>query len=537
MRRSLPSKALLILCAVLLWTVSAIAGPNDGLPKPAVTLDRATPRRAFDGFHQAVHAADYLRAAHFLDLRSVPRNKQPTEGAALAQKLGYVLDRQLTVDVNSISDAPDGGAGNQGLVVIGTIFVDDEPVPISLARVRFDDGVQRWIIARTTVTMIPELYKDYGARGWEDRLPRVLVTTKFFGVEAWQWIALVVALMLSWGGGYLLGSLLIGIARRISKRTATEWDDELVEAARGPTRLIVGVMILWLIDDPLRFSPGVARIAQRIAFPVMVVAVAWLIMGAVSVGTKWILSRLPTEPGDELKSRGLRTQLTVMRRVTSVILIVVACAVILMQFEFVRSVGLSLLASAGLVGVVLGFAAQKSLAGVIAGVQLSITQPIRIGDTVIMDGELGTIEEINLTYVIVKVWDERRLVVPITKFLETTFQNWTRVAPELLGTIMLSVDYTAPVDRIREEVEKIVRGNARWDGRTCKLHVTDVNDKAMTLRILVSARNADDAWDLRCTVRERMMHFLANLDGGKYLVQVRGRSVEPSTAPPAVGSM
>jgi len=528
MRRSLPSKALLVFCAVLvsiLATVAALAGPNDGLPKLAVTLDRATPRRAYDGFHQAIHAADYLRAAHFLDLRGVPRDQQAAEGASLAQKLGYVLDRQLTVDVNAISDAPDGGAGTQGLVVLGTIFVDDEPVPISLARVRFDDGVQRWVIARTTVSMIPELYKDHGARGWEDRLPRVFVTTKFFGAEVWQWIALVIALLLSWGGGYLIGSIAIGIVRRIAKASATLWDDELVSAARGPTRLIIAVMILWIIDDPLRFSPGVARVAHRIAFPILVVAVAWLIMGAVSVGTQWILSRLPTEPGDELKSRGLRTQLTVMRRVASVILIVVACAVILMQFEFVRSVGLSLLASAGLVGIVLGFAAQKSLTGIIAGVQLSITQPIRIGDTVVIDNEMGTIEEINLTYVIVKVWDERRLVVPITKFLETSFQNWTRVAPELLGAVSIVVDYTAPVDRIRDELDKIVRANARWDGRTCKLQVTEITDKAMTLRALISARNADEAWELRCVIREKMMLFLSQLDGGKYLAQLRSKPV------------
>jgi small-conductance mechanosensitive channel len=530
MRRSLPSKAFLFLCAVLVWTAAAIAGPNDGLPKLAVSLDRATPRRAYDGFHQAVHASDYLRAAHFLDLRNIARGKQAAEGTELARKLGYVLDRQLTVDVNAISDAPDGNAGTQGLVVIGTIFVDDEPVPISLARVRFDDGVQRWIIARTTVSMIPELYKDYGARGWEDRIPKILVTTKFLGIEAWQWLALGAALLMGWAGGYLFGAVVIGLARHITKGTSTPWDDKLVEAARRPTRLIVGVMILWLVDDPLRFTPAVTNLAHRTAFPIHVVAVAWLIMGAVSVGTQWILSRLPTEPGDELKSRGLRTQLTVMRRVLSVILVVVACAVVLMQFEFMRSVGLSLLASAGIVGVVLGFAAQKSLAGVIAGIHLAITQPIRIGDSVVIEGEWGTIEEINLTYVIVKVWDERRLVVPITRFLETPFQNWTRVAPELLGTVMMMVDYTAPVDRIRDELERVVKANPRWDGRTCKLHVTEVSDKSMTLRALVSARNAEDSWDLRCAVREKMVHFLAHLEGGKYLAQLRSKPVEPAPA-------
>lgn len=509
-----------LLLALLMLPLRAWGGPSDGLPKPAIALDRATPRRAFDGFVQATRAGDFLRAAHFLDLRSVPRNRQVNEGPALAQKLSYVLDRQLTVDVGAISDAPDGGAGAQALVVVGTIFVEDEPVPISLARVRFDDGVQRWVVARTTVTMIPELYKEHGARGWEDRVPRVLVTTRLWGIEAWQWIALVLALIVSWLAGYALGSIVIGLGRRVAKRTTTPWDDELIVAARGPVRLILAVFLLSIIDDPLRFSPPIAKIAHRIAFPVLVVSVAWLAMAAVGVLTQWILSRLPNEPDDELRTRGLRTQLTVMRRVTSVIVIVCACAVILMQFDFVRSVGVSLLASAGLVGVVLGIAAQKSLAGVIAGIQLSITQPIRIGDTVVIEGEMGTIEEINLTYVIVKVWDERRMVVPIQKFLDTAFQNWTRVTPEMRGVVMLSADYNVPVDQVRAELDRVVKADPRWDGRVCKLHVTDVNDKVVALRALVSARDADQVWELRCNVREKMVRYLADLEGGRYIPQV-----------------
>jgi small-conductance mechanosensitive channel len=189
-------------------------------------------------------------------------------------------------------------------------------------------------------------------------------------------------------------------------------------------------------------------------------------------------------------------------------------------------VGVSLLASAGLVGVVLGFAAQKSLAGVIAGIQLSITQPIRIGDTVVIEGEMGTIEEINLTYVIVKVWDERRLVVPIQKFLDTTFQNWTRVNPELRGIVMLHADYNVPVDAVRAELDRVVHADPRWDGRVCKLHVTEVTDKVVSLRALVSARDADQVWELRCNVREKMVRYLADLDGGKYLAQLRSRPVE-----------
>ncbi len=522
-------RALLLAIATLAFALNAVAGPNDGLPKPATPIDRATPRRTLQGYFAATRAGDWVLAAHFLDLRGLPRNRQESEGPELAQKLAYVLERKLAIDLQTVPDVPEAGAG---VIVAGTIFVDDDPVPITLSRVRFDDGVQRWLIARTTVSVIPELYKEFGASGWEDRLPRVLVTTRIFGVEAWQWLALSFAFAVSYVGGWLLGSILIGLARRIAMRTKTPWDDELVLAAKGPTRLLAGLTILQLVDDPLRFKPAVQLIVHRIAFPIFVVAVAWALMAAIGVGTRWILSRLPSDPEAELKTRGLKTQLAVMRRVTSVILVVCASAVILMQFEIVRSVGVSLLASAGLVGVVLGFAAQKSIAGVIAGIQLSITQPIRIGDSVVIEGEWGTIEEINLTYVVVKVWDERRLVVPIVKFLETPFQNWTKVTPEILGTVFLSVDFATPVDRVREELEALVKPNPKWDGRALSLLVTDLTAQAMVLRVVVSARNAGDAWELRCLIRERLMRFLAELEGGKYLVQVRRRDADP-TAPVA----
>ncbi|MGZ3416627.1 MAG: mechanosensitive ion channel family protein [Polyangiales bacterium] len=497
------------------------AGPNDGLPK-AAALDRATPRHTWEGFLAATHAGDYLRAAQFLDLRGVLRAKQANEGPVLAQRLSYVVDRKLPIDLASIPDTPEATGP---LVTIGTIFVDDEPIPISLARVRFDDGVQRWLVARATVAVVPELYKEFGPHGWEDRLPRVLVQTRYFGIEAWQWLALLAAITISWLSGWILGSLFIGIARRIARRTTTGWDDELVVAARGPVRLVLAVAFIWFLDEPLHFTPPVEKLAHKIAFPVLVVGVAWMIVGAVGVAASWILSRIPEDPGAEMRTRGLRTQLSVMQRVTSIVVSICAAAVILMQFEFVRSVGLSLLASAGLVGVVLGLAAQRSLAGIIAGIQLSITQPIRIGDSVMMEGEFGTIEEINLTYVVVKVWDERRLMVPIAKFLETTFQNWTKFSPELLGTVMIPADFAVPVAVVRAELERIVKADDRWDGRLCSLKVTELTDKVAMLRVLVSAADADRLFDLRCRVREDLMRFITELEAGKYMAQVRSRTI------------
>jgi small-conductance mechanosensitive channel len=254
---------------------------------------------------------------------------------------------------------------------------------------------------------------------------------------------------------------------------------------------------------------------------------AWFAIRALGVGRAWLAARVREAGKDEMESRGLRTQLILLERVVSVVIVVFALAVALIRFDFVRSVGLSLLASAGVAGIILGFAAQKSLSGIIAGIQISVTQPVRIGDTVVIEGENGAIEEINLTYIVVRVWDGRRLVVPIAKFLDTTFQNWTKVSPELVGTVTIQADFTTPVDRVRKELDEIVRDHPKWDGRTCTLEVTESLASTLTLRALVSSADASKNWDLRCEVREKLIAFLRDHEGGAYLPRAREQSITP----------
>ena len=167
-----------------------------------------------------------------------------------------------------------------------------------------------------------------------------------------------------------------------------------------------------------------------------------------------------------------------------------------------------MLASAGIAGIVLGFAAQRGIATVLAGIQIAISQPIRVDDVVIIEGEWGKIEEINLTYVVVKIWDLRRLVVPVTYFLDKPFQNWTRVSADILGTVELHLDYSVPVDAVRQEFKRLVDASPLWDGKVCGVQVTGSTETTMTLRPLMSAKNASDAWDLRCHVREKLIEFL-----------------------------
>ncbi|HCF59138.1 MAG TPA: mechanosensitive ion channel protein MscS, partial [Myxococcales bacterium] len=207
--------------------------------------------------------------------------------------------------------------------------------------------------------------------------------------------------------------------------------------------------------------------------------------------------------------------------IASVTVYVVAAALVLTQFEAVRNLGMSLLASAGIAGIVVGLAAQKTISSLLAGIQLSITQPIRIGDSIVVEGEFGTVEEIHLTYVVVRVWDLRRLIVPITRFLDAPFQNWTKVSPEIMGTVELFADYSVPIDQVRAELGRFCEAHPAWDKKVCNLQVTAVSERTVTLRALVSSENAGKSSELRNAVREQLVKFLQQLDGGRYLPQVR----------------
>lgn len=186
----------------------------------------------------------------------------------------------------------------------------------------------------------------------------------------------------------------------------------------------------------------------------------------------------------------------------------ISVAVALMSVPEVRQFGVSLIASAGAAGIVVGLAARPILTNLIAGVQIAITQPIRIGDAVVVENEWGWIEEITGTYVVIQIWDWRRMIVPLSYFLQTPFQNWTRMSAELIGTVLLWVDFTVPVERVREELNEIVKSSKLWDGRVVNLQVTDASDHSLQLRALASARNSQDVWDLRCEIREKLIGFL-----------------------------
>jgi small-conductance mechanosensitive channel len=239
-----------------------------------------------------------------------------------------------------------------------------------------------------------------------------------------------------------------------------------------------------------------------------ILTVAALIRRTSAVIREVLISYFDTSKENNLRSRQILTQFKLIDRIISFVVVLFAISFILLTFDSIRQVGLGLLTSAGLIGIVIGFAAQKSIANVVAGIQVAFAQPIRLDDVVIVENEWGKIEEITLTYVTIRIWDERRLIVPLNYFIEKPFQNWTRQSSDLIGTVFIYTDYNVPLDEMRKELDRLLENNPLWDHNVKVLQVTEATEKSIQVRALMSARNAPQAFDLRCEVREGLIVFL-----------------------------
>jgi small-conductance mechanosensitive channel len=377
-------------------------------------------------------------------------------------------------------------------------------------------------------TSAPPDVEQYAPSFVQSRLP-FLVRVSFYDIALWQWIGGAVALAVALLCGYLLALVFSLVVKRLGRTGEHPWRAALVDRTRGPIAALLALGVFAALLDRLHL---VGSLGMHVSFVVHLLAIAafgWLALR----GARGVIDGVEREltgRTDDADARSLRTQLVLLNRMITALIVVLALAAILSQFEGVRQIGVSLLASAGIAGVVVGVAAQRSLGTLFQGIQLSIAQPIRIGDLVVMENELGRVEQIHLTYVVLRLWDLRRLIVPIGRFLEQPFQNWTRVATNLRGTVELFVDYSTPVGRVREEFLKLTRAEPSWDGDICTLLVTDSNATAVKLRGLVSARNPDDLFDLRCSLREKMIAFLQRLDDGYHLPVARSLNLAASKA-------
>lgn len=282
----------------------------------------------------------------------------------------------------------------------------------------------------------------------------------------------------------------------------------LVQRTEGPIRLALVIVGLAFGISVSPLTLGQADLIRHLLLVCFIALLGWVALTVLHIWTTIYMRRFKLDSEDNLLARKHATQSRILRRVAAILIVMVTTAAALMTFEGVRQYGVSLLASAGAAGIVLGLALQPLLKNLVAGIQLAVTQPIRLEDAVIVEGEWGNVEEINATYVVVRLWDWRRMVLPLSYFIEKPFQNWTRESATLIGTAFLHVDYTAPVDVMRRKLQEIATASPLWDRRVVNMQVTDLRATTMEIRMLISASNAGRTFDLRCEVREKMITFL-----------------------------
>lgn len=235
---------------------------------------------------------------------------------------------------------------------------------------------------------------------------------------------------------------------------------------------------------------------------------SWILIELVHIIKIRLLKRYDISNEDNLKSRKHHTQINLFEKVIVFLIILFSLGSILISIESVKEIGIGIFASAGVVGIIIGLSAQKVVGALLAGIQIAITQPFRVDDAVLVENEWGWIEEINLTYIVVRIWDKRRLVLPSTYFLENPFQNWTRTTADIIGTVFIYTDYTISFDALREELTRLLNGNELWDKNVNVLQVTGSKETTLEIRILVSAKNSPTAWSLRVYIREKMIEYI-----------------------------
>lgn len=355
----------------------------------------------------------------------------------------------------------------------------------------------------------------------------------------------------SWAPDWVIGLALAGVAAalalalfslierlvlRLVSREKAFWVS-FIPRARPVTRAALVLVAINLVTQSDLFPRELSIVAARVVWAMVIVLAGWTVMVAVDIAAAFHMRSFRIDAADNLLARKHLTQMKIIKRVINILIWVMTAAAALMSFDSVRQFGVSLFASAGAAGLVVGLAARPVLSNLIAGIQLAVTQPIRIDDALIIEGEFGYVEDIGGSFVVVRLWDLRRMVVPLSYFIEKPFQNLTRTSAAVIGVVTLQLDYAAPVEAIRTKAKDLVTANRHWDGKSFAVQVTDFKDNVIEVRVLMSAGNSGALFDLRCEMREALLRYLqAEHPQAFYLRRQMAVSEGPPRLPAAPGA-
>ena len=504
---------------------------NAGLPPLSEPPNLSTPLATLEFFQSAVMNQQYDLAAYALNMNLIDSESQSNQAMDLVKQLDFLLIEKKLYVFDELPDRPDGliepplGSTNsiQGIprrsIQLGYIDYRERRVPLHLERVRIDDSAPFWVFSAQTVGNIDNLYEQYHPAKFERYLP-AWTKLQLFSIAIWEFLALLVFFSFTMGVGWLLskgaGKLLNWYVKdKAGNRLSTVHHnsvEDLVNKLTVPLTFTISFSsVFTLVSGGFPYLDAVASSTRPIIWIGLVFSAMWLGIRVINFFANRYqdmqIENLGEEQFDKVRRR--RTYVSIFRRVFVFVMVLGSIWIGLSEFANMEGFGKTLLTSAGIAGVVIGIAAQPILGNIIAGVQVAVTQPVRIGDSVIMDGNFSTVEDLRYTYAVLKTWDERRLIVPMRELITEMVENWSHTEVHQTCPVFLYIDYGADIDAIRQQFISVVKDNKLWDNKTePEIFVVEVTEKTIQLRGAVSAVGPVEAWTLACEIREQMLDYL-----------------------------
>ena len=495
---------------------------NAGLAQPAGLLELDTPQALLESFMEAAEREDWQRAAGALDLGNLPPAGQADRGAELAARMYEILHRSIAIDWSALPDRPDAvdtrasdknpmAGAHRRHITLGRLNLDGRNVPISIARLQTNAGEPVWLFSRQTVGNLPALYEEYGPTRFEQSLPDWLRRQAFWTLAWWEVIALPLVLLVAFGAGALT---YLGINRQ--RKGSDHAIAGILRAVHLPATLlaIAGTFALvrnWLFT----FSGIVNSIMNPLQIALIVIAIGAVVLAIVEFmidfATDRRVERLESPENED--DRDFFTRMSAVQRILIVVVVIAGLGVVLVQSSITQTLGFSLLASAGVIGLVIAFAARKILGDIMASLQIAFARTARIGDAVQYEGQWCYVERIGFTHLRLRTWDERRVMAPVAEFVGSSFENWTKRDPSLLMRVPLYLDHRADIAALREEFHRIVaEDDDVIEKDKATLEVIDHTAQAMVARCVMEAVDPKVGWVMHCRIREKMIAAAARLD-------------------------
>ena len=505
---------------------------NNPLGLPPNKFNLQTPQATLEHFVISCRNKNFKEAAYALNFNLFPDNITEEEAINVSQKLYFVMDQRVAINWDGLSDRPDGQVDirtttNQAVagkprrsVVFGEAQIENRDIIFRLQRVKYQDYGAFWLISANTVENTEDLYQVYGPT-FLDRYMPTWSQAKIGTVPLWKPVLTFLLLIVS----YILGKVVILLIRRIAQSFDRPIIMALSKKLGVPAALATGVLFFYIsLNELISYSGAYSSTIYAILLAIVIASGTWFFMRILDFAMRYVaehkIGDVTSENSHE--SRQLFTYLSVARRILTFTVVIIGTSIILSQFRSMEKLGVSMLASAGLATIILGIAAQSTLGNIIAGVQIALTKPARIGDTVLIEGRWGYVEDIRFTYMIVRTWDLRRLIVPLKTVISDTFENLSITSPHSLNEIELYVDYRVDVDKLRAKFKELLEASEDWDEEHPPIiQVTEMTEKSLKVRAICSASTAVIAWDLHCRLREQMVAYIKELEEGIYFTRSR----------------